>query len=191
MIYTVGHSNFSMEQFLELLKQFKVTEIVDVRSAPVSSYTPHFNKVVLEKQLPISGIAYQFMGKEIGGRPSSEEYYDVHGHVLYGKLAGSMAFRLGIGRLLTESEAHLVALMCGEEDPTGCHRHLLIARVLVDAGISVKHIRGDASLETYEYVDERIRAEHPQNSQTDLFSSEREVDSNWISAHSVRLDKRR
>jgi hypothetical protein len=37
--------------------------------------------------------------------------------------------------------------MCAEEDPEGCHRRLLVGRVLGDDGVDVVHIRGDGRLE--------------------------------------------
>jgi hypothetical protein len=38
--------------------------------------------------------------------------------------------------------------MCSEEDPRGCHRRLLIARVLDERGVGIVHIRGDGSLQS-------------------------------------------
>ena len=44
-------------------------------------------------------------------------------------------------------QKYRVALMCSEEDPAHCHRHLLVARVLVARGVPVQHIRGDGRLQ--------------------------------------------
>jgi uncharacterized protein (DUF488 family) len=39
-------------------------------------------------------------------------------------------------------------MMCSEEDPSGCHRRLLVARVLASRGAQVLHIRADGRLQT-------------------------------------------
>src|SRR5256885_6167035 len=33
--------------------------------------------------------------------------------------------------------------LCSEEDPAGCHRHLLIGRVLAVRGTELKHVRSE------------------------------------------------
>ncbi len=38
--------------------------------------------------------------------------------------------------------------MCSEENPSRCHRHLLIGRVLRERDVPVSHIRGDGRIET-------------------------------------------
>ncbi len=67
------------------------------------------------------------------------------GHVLYGRLAASPAFQEGIDRVLARAQTQRIALLCSEEDPSRCHRHLLIGRVLRERGVAVSHIRGDGA----------------------------------------------
>ncbi|MBR4553765.1 MAG: DUF488 domain-containing protein [Bacteroidaceae bacterium] len=57
-LYSVGHSNQSQEEFLELLKKHDVNCIVDVRSVPASKYTPQFNMEPLKRFLKKNGIQY-------------------------------------------------------------------------------------------------------------------------------------
>ena len=182
VVYTVGHSNQTLEAFLELLKGHQVEVLVDVRTSPISAYAPHFNKAVLEKQLPLHGITYRFMGEELGGRPSEREYYDARGFVLYGRMARSFAFRQGIEKLLMVSEQNRLAIMCSEENPAICHRHLLIARVLTDEKIDILHIRGNGTTETYQQVVSESEAGASQ-AQSDLFDSAGEEQ--WKSIRSV------
>lgn len=40
-----------------------------------------------------------------------------------------------------------IAIMCAQEDPTNCHRRLLISKTLLERGLCVYHIRGDGSLD--------------------------------------------
>ena len=68
IIYTIGHSNHSLEHFLSLLRQHEIEVLCDVRSTPASRYTPQFNSGTLEHVLPDHGIAYEFLGKQLGAR---------------------------------------------------------------------------------------------------------------------------
>ena len=48
-LYTIGHSTYPIEHFLELLKKYEVQYILDVRSTPFSRYAFQYNADVLEK----------------------------------------------------------------------------------------------------------------------------------------------
>src|SRR6266480_4774845 len=149
-IYSIGHSNQPMEAFLELLNKHSVQALIDVRSHPYSRYVPHFNSPELAHAAGHVNIQYLFMGKELGGRPDGEEFYDADDHVMYSRVAESPLFLKGIKRLEEIGKASRVAIMCSEEDPTACHRHLLIGRILARRGINLLHIRGDGHIQTAE-----------------------------------------
>lgn len=149
-LYTIGHSNHTFEKFLDLLKKHAIDVLVDVRSQPYSKYTPYFDADVLKKHIPDAGLKYLFMGKELGGRPEGAEYYDGDGRVLYSRMAQSDAFLEGIQRLESGVRAYNVVVLCSEEDPTGCHRRLLISRVMRERGFRIAHIRGDGRVQTEE-----------------------------------------
>ncbi len=142
-IYTVGHSNHSIADFLSLLKRHSIASLVDVRSAPYSRYAPQFNRSDLEYSVEAQNIRYTFMGDELGGRPPGDDFYDQNDHVLYYLVAKAPFFRRGLDRLVEEGSLYRTAIMCSEEDPADCHRRLLIARVLLEEGVSVVHIRAD------------------------------------------------
>ncbi|MEQ1903035.1 MAG: DUF488 domain-containing protein [Pirellulaceae bacterium] len=148
VLYTIGHSNHDQDRFIALLRQHGIEVLADVRSAPWSKYTPHFNRAVLEAALPPEGIRYLFLGDSLGGRPNGNDLYDEAGHVLYNRVALTELFRGGIDRLKKGIQTLRVAIMCSEEDPTVCHRFLLVTRVMADEGIEVRHIRGDGSVES-------------------------------------------
>ena len=141
VFYTIGHSNQAPEQFEELLRKHGITAVADVRSQPYSRYAVDFNREVLARRLPAAGIAYVFLGDAVGGRPSDRRFYDPEDHVLYGEMAESPDFLAGIVRLEEGARKHRVVIMCSEENPADCHRHRLIARVLVGRGHEVRHIR--------------------------------------------------
>ena len=149
-IYSIGHSNQAIEVFIELLTQHGIQKLIDIRSHPYSRYVPHFNGPELAKAVGYSKIIYLFMGKELGGRPDGEEFYDAEDHVLYSRVAESPLFLKGIERLEEIGKVSRAAIMCSEEDPITCHRHLLVGRVLAERGISLLHIRGDGHIQTRE-----------------------------------------
>ena len=140
-VLTIGHSNHPLGKLLDLLKQHQIEILVDVRSSPHSGYASQFNKEAFQHPLQAEGIRYLFLGNLIGGRPEDEEFYDDDGYVLYDRLAQSPRFQEGITRLMKAIQSCRAALLCSEEDPTNCHRRLLVGRVLREAGVRVLHIR--------------------------------------------------
>jgi uncharacterized protein (DUF488 family) len=149
-VFTVGHSNHPPDTFLRLLRQHRIELVVDVRSNPHSGYASHFNKESLGQFLAAAGIEYLFLGDAAGGRPDGDEFYDAGGRVLYDRVAASNRFQEGIERLIRGIGASRLAILCGEEDPTGCHRRLLVGRVLRERGARLIHIRGDGKLQSEE-----------------------------------------
>ncbi len=182
-IFTIGHSNGSMETFLGLLQQHHIEAVVDVRSSPYSRYASQFNKDSLKLAVSDAGIRYVYLGEELGGRPQSPEYYDAAGHVLYSKLAGSEAFRQGLDRLLKGIADYRVTLMCSEENPTHCHRRLLISRVLFEKNIHILHIRGDGTIQTEEQMRAEMGGDPAAPRQRGLFGDEEQAE--WRSTLSV------
>ena len=156
-VLTIGHSNHTMERFVELLRANKVQVLVDVRSSPYSRYSAHFCRDALEALLSRAGIRYAFMGREMGGRPDDNSLYDEAGRVDYAQVAATPLFGEATDRLLSESPLERTVLMCSEEDPLKCHRFLLIARVLADRGTVVWHIRGDGRVQTHEELIDQLQ----------------------------------
>lgn len=169
-LYTIGHSNLTLDKFVELLHQHRITVLVDVRSRPVSKYVPHFNKDSLEKTLPQHSIEYRFAGKHLGGQPDDESVYlmkqapnssasreDFREDIQYPLVMKLDGYQKGIYRLLEimrETQGR-VAVMCSEVDPRKCHRHDLITRSLIDPNLDifdvslrVIHILHDGNAET-------------------------------------------
>jgi uncharacterized protein (DUF488 family) len=146
-ILTIGHSNHSAEHFQRLLAEHGVEVLVDIRSWPHSRYVEWVDRSRIVDVARAAGARYLFLGKELGGRPEAAELYDSTGRVLYGKLAKTTEFRAGIERLRLGAERYRVAIMCSEEDPASCHRRLLVAKVLLEEGLTIDHIRGDGRCE--------------------------------------------
>jgi uncharacterized protein (DUF488 family) len=146
ILYTIGHSNHKIEDFIRLLKRYGVNCVADVRSAPYSRYYPQFNKDALAAVLEKENIAYIFMGKELGGRPSDPSCYE-HGSVNFRRVAEREEFKRGIEHLAAESSKYNIAVMCAEKDPLQCHRTILVSKYLKECNIHVIHILENGSLE--------------------------------------------
>lgn len=185
LIFSIGHSNHNLEDFLELLGQHRIEVLVDVRSAPYSKYTVQFNGPALKTAVVAAGLKYLFLGKELGGRPAEPQFYDATGRVLYGQVAHSPLFLAGLARLEKGLATYRVAMMCSEEEPTNCHRRLLVGRVLAERGIQVQHIRGNGSLLS---EDELARQDAADPQQLSLFPDEEEAHT-WKSIRSVSPKK--
>ena len=153
-LLTVGHSNRSDTEFVELLRSHGVTAVADVRSQPYSRHLPHFNREPLKQLLSASDISYVFLGEELGARRSEPECY-VDGQAKYELIAKTSAFHVGLERVRTGVGKHVVALMCSEKDPMTCHRAILVARVL-RSELDIRHIISNEKLESHEELEQRL-----------------------------------
>lgn len=158
-LFTIGHSNHSIDTFIALLQQHGITAVADVRSHPYSRYLPHFNKSELEVALQNAGIEYRFLGQELGARPNELSCY-VDGKALYEKIAATPLFAQGIKRLVNGVKTHRIALMCAERDPITCHRSILVCQHLRSLDLKINHILTDGSLESHEALEERLLKLH-------------------------------
>lgn len=153
-LYTVGHSNRTLDEFLSLLTENEVTAIADVRSSPYSRMNPQFNRDQLKRSLQEKNIAYVFLGQELGARRDEECCYE-DGVARYELIAKTEAFIDGLKRIRDGSQSHRIALMCAEKDPLTCHRTILVCRHLKDE-IAITHIVTDGRLETQEEAENRL-----------------------------------
>ncbi|MBU1040946.1 MAG: DUF488 domain-containing protein [Proteobacteria bacterium] len=146
-VYTAGFSNLPVHSFLANLRYHGIQVLVDVRSKPYASYTPHFNKDKIEASATAYGLRYLYLGRELGGMPDNPGFYDDEGYVLYDRIADTEAFQVGINRLLDGlAKGYSMALTCGEDNPRHCHRRLLLGKVLREQGVAVAHILTDGTL---------------------------------------------
>ncbi|MCI0377823.1 MAG: DUF488 domain-containing protein [Gemmataceae bacterium] len=173
-LYSVGHSNHPLEVFLALLRAAGIQVVADVRSSPYSKYVPQFNREALAAAIAEAGLQYQFLGRELGGRPDDPDCYDAEGYVLYQQVAESPLFVRAIERLDALRQDERVALMCSEENPGVCHRHLLIGRYLAGRGIPLLHIRSDGRLQADEEI-QKTGGKNVEVYQPSLFEAPAEV----------------
>ena len=172
-VLTVGHSNRSDLHLIEMLRRHDVTAVVDVRSAPYSEWSPQFNRPTIAATLKEHEIAYSYLGGELGVRSDDPACYE-GGRVVYARLARTEPFQRGLRRVVKAAQRYRLALMCAEQDPIDCHRSILLAPALQQAGIAVSHIRHpDGELETQGALEQRLLDRH-RLEQPDLFLSDDE-----------------
>lgn len=147
-LFTIGHSNLPTENLIQRLRDNGVGVVVDVRSKPFSRYNPQFNRYVIAEDLREVGIPYVWMGHSLGGVPDDPELL-TQGKPDYEKIRASSQYQEALQELLRGIEMNaalgLVALMCGESDPTGCHRRRLVGADLVKQGVDLTHILKDGT----------------------------------------------
>lgn len=128
VIYTIGTSNRTLEEFISLCKEFKLQALADVRRFPVSKFD-HFRKNKLNSHLQKRGMEYFYLGDLLGG--FREKGYQQH--------SSTPEFLGGIERLERIASELTTAFMCAEKCPWRCHRNI-IARKLRKNGWQVIHI---------------------------------------------------
>ncbi len=154
-ILTIGHSNHGWDRFTALLRGAGVTAVADVRTSPWSRHTPQFNRETLAGNLKAEGVAYVFLGAELGGRPEGKHLFD-DGVADYEAMAREATFQEGLDRVVKGARTHVVALMCAEREPLDCHRCLLVSRRLRDLGLAVSHIHADGAIEPHQETEQRL-----------------------------------
>jgi uncharacterized protein (DUF488 family) len=156
-VLTIGHSAHSPERFVALLQGAGATAVADVRSMPWSRRHPQFGRERLSETLRGAGIAYVFLGEELGGRPRSREFYR-DGVADYEMMARTDTFLRGLDRVLAGAARYRIALMCAEHDPLDCHRCLLVARALADRRVDIGHVTSDDTVVTHAAIEDRLLA---------------------------------
>jgi len=148
IVFTIGHSTRTVEEFVALLQQSDVKMLVDVRSIPWSRATPQFNTDTLPIVLAEHGIGYRHAAA-LGGRrhhpkgapPSENTYWRVAAFRDYADYAETAAFREGLNALRTLARTDRCAIMCAEAVWWRCHRRIITDYLLV-GGMRVEHIMG-------------------------------------------------
>ena len=152
-IYTIGHSNHSLEQFVGLLGAHEIETLVDIRSYPGSRKFPWFGRKELEVTLP---IRYVWLGESLGGRRrgqvegSGNEGWRSASFRSYADYASfNPNFLVGLDQLERLARECRVAYMCSEYTHRKCHRGIL-SDWLWAQGWEVEHILSNGHLERHE-----------------------------------------
>jgi len=145
IIYTIGHSTHTLEEFVALLKSFNIEFLADIRSFPGSRKFPHFNKENLPASLAENNIEYIHL-RNLGGRrkvnpESCNTGWRVAAFRGYADYMETESFKKAIQELEQIASAKRVAYMCAEAVWWRCHRSL-VSDYLKNEGWTVLHIMG-------------------------------------------------
>lgn len=143
IVWTIGHSTRSIEEFIAILKSFDLHVLVDVRTFPGSRRYPHFNKERLSESLAEVGIEYQHF-PELGGRrrakpDSLNMAWRNESFRGYADYMETDDFGKGIERLFEIAQARRTVVMCAEAVWWRCHRSL-ISDYLKVREVNVAHV---------------------------------------------------
>ncbi len=169
LMYTVGHSNLDLDEFLKLIEKHQVQAIADVRSFPYSQRYPQYNKENLKKTLKDHSIEYVFLGEELGARSDDPLCYE-DDLAVYEKIADTKLFKQGIERLEKGGAKFNVCMMCAEKEPLDCHRAILVSRHVNENKFDINHILNDGQIENHKDTIQRLIGKSA--NQEDLFDGE-------------------
>lgn len=134
-LYTIGHSTREIDEFVTILKHYGIKQLVDVRSIPMSRYTPQFNHDRIDKSLSEHDISYTQL-KLLGGRRSTRKdspntAWRNKSFRGYADYMQTDDFATGIDNLIKLAEQEPTAIMCAEAVPWRCHRSMIGDAMLV------------------------------------------------------------
>src|SRR3972149_2949114 len=142
-IFTIGHSNRSLDEFVKVLKHYNIGVLADIRHFPRSKRNPQFNREALEIKLPESGIRYIWIERLGGFRKGGFEEY-----------MKTLDFQDGLGTLLEIAKEKAAAIMCSELLWFRCHRQH-IASTLTKKKWRVFHIYDEMKYEAHRVLREK------------------------------------
>lgn len=156
-IYTIGHSNYSIEGFVNMLRKYEIDVVVDIRGTPYSKYNTQYNKEALCNSLKELGFKYIYMGSEFAAQRDNKLIYTWEGYSDFEKVINEPSFINGVERLKKGlAKGYRIVLLGAKQDPVNCHRFALVGRELYKRGFNVKHIEDDLSTSSQLELEERM-----------------------------------
>lgn len=151
--FTIGHSNRSLEAFVELSSSADIGLVADIRTVPRSRANPQFNKDTLPEALAAVDISYEHLAalgglrgktrtlsQDVNGFWTNESFHN------YADYALSVQFHAGLEHLVEQGRERRCAIMCSEAVWWRCHRRI-VADYLIARGETVFHIMGQDRLQ--------------------------------------------
>lgn len=172
-IYTVGHSTHNIEFFINLLNQFHINCLIDIRTSPYSRIAPQFNKEQISNSLKSQNIIYAHFDKEFGARHTKLSLLDENKKVDFEKVRATSEFKSGIDRLRDALKLnYVIAIMCSESNPFDCHRFSMVSYQLAKEDFNVIHILRDGTVLSNASLEEQLLKKYQKKlPQTTLFES--------------------
>ena len=156
-IYTIGHSNYTMERLIDMLEYYNINCVVDIRGTPYSKYNIQFDKEAIRYTLTNAGFVYIYMEKELAAKRIRKNSYNNEGYSNFEEVIKEEEFKRGVERLKNGCEkGYKIILLGAMQDPIRCHRSILVGRELVKNDFDVKHILDDYSIVTQDDIEEML-----------------------------------
>lgn len=147
-VYTLGHSNRSLEEFTKILQNYSIQILLDVRRFPSSRFLQHFSYSNLVKTLAEIKVDYLWIEGLGGFRKFGKDIEDIgmgksiksEGFRAYATyLATNSIAREALGKLASIARQKITIIMCRERYPWRCHRRF-ISDYLFSRDFQVIHI---------------------------------------------------
>ena len=156
-IYTIGHSNYTVEKLIDMLKHYNINCVVDIRGTPYSKYNVQFDKETIRYTLSKAGFIYIYMAKELAAKRINKQSYNDEGYSDFEKVINEKEFLEGIERLKNGcNKGYNIALLGAMQEPIRCHRSILVGKALRKAGFDVKHILDDYSIASQDDIEQML-----------------------------------
>ncbi len=172
VIYTIGHSTHQPEYFLELIHEYGINCLADVRSVQTSAKSPQYDQEPFKTFLKKNKIIYLNFAEEFGDRQTDPDLLDSKGKLDFDKVRNRRLFKSGLDRIRQGVEiGYVIAIMCSESDPLDCHRFSMVSVGLEDDGFDVRHILKDKTIKSnLELENALVRKYDKKLPQKDLFN---------------------
>ena len=136
--FSVGHSNRSLDEFVEILTEASVDLIVDIRAFPMSRTNPEYNRDALPSALASFDIGYEHW-PDLGGRRPRQPDVPEERNALwrnrsfhnYADYALSDAFKQAFDALVARGRTARLAMMCSEAVWWRCHRRIITDHLIL------------------------------------------------------------
>ena len=156
-IYTIGHSNYTIERLIDMLRHYNINCVVDIRGTPYSKYNVQFDKETIRYTLSKTGFIYIYMAKELAAKRINKESYNEEGYSDFEKVIKEKEFLEGIERLKNGcNKGYNIVLLGAMQEPIRCHRSILVGKALRKHGFNVKHILDDYSIASQEDIEQML-----------------------------------
>lgn len=136
IVYTIGHSKRPLEEFIDILKRYKINYLIDIRTIPKSFHNPQFNMQFLKAELKKHKIKYVHL-KGLGGlrhtkKDSINTGWEKASFRGFADYMQTELFQKALKKLIKYISKNRVAIMCAEALPWHCHRSLVSDALIIN-----------------------------------------------------------
>ncbi|MBI4153911.1 DUF488 domain-containing protein [Candidatus Woesearchaeota archaeon] len=142
-VYTIGYQGLDINKFISLLKKHKIKNLIDVRENGFSR-KPFFSRQILKRVLEDKGIGFIAVPEVGAPKEFRDKYYKKKQFEKFFRLYEQHIEKGGrFGKLQAHINGERVCIMCFEEEPDMCHRHILANKLEEEMSAEIVHIKQD------------------------------------------------